>query len=47
MCTALAKCKPKKLSWIAVCKKHLRIYFGVVKNKMAYQPGYEKTVKLT
>lgn len=42
----LAKGKPKKLALIAVCNKLLRICFGVVKNKIAYQADYEKNFKI-
>ncbi|MDO3427401.1 IS110 family transposase, partial [Chryseobacterium sp. APV1] len=42
----LAKGKPKKLALIAVCNKLLRICFGVVKNKMPYQPDYQKNFKI-
>ena len=42
----LAKGKPKKLALIAVCNKLLRICFGVVKNKTAYQPDYQKNFKI-
>lgn len=42
----LAKGKPKKLALIAVCNKLLRICFGVVKNKIAYQADYQKNFKI-
>lgn len=42
----LAKGKPKKLALIAVCNKLLRICFGVVKNKVAYQADYQKNFKI-
>jgi transposase len=42
----LGKGKPKKLALIAVCNKLLRICFGVVKNKMAYQADYQKNLKI-
>lgn len=42
----LAKGKPKKLALIAVCNKLLRICFGVVKNKIAYQQDYLKNCKI-
>ena len=42
----LAKGKPKKLALIAVCNKLLRICFGVVKNKIAYQSDYKKNCKI-
>ncbi len=38
----LSQGKPKKLALIAVCNKLLRICFGVVKNKINYQPDYQK-----
>ncbi|KEY19659.1 transposase, partial [Kaistella antarctica] len=42
----LAKGKPKKVALIAVCNKLLRICFGVVKNKIAYQQDYQKNLKI-
>lgn len=42
----LAKGKAKKLALIAVCNKLLRICFGVVKNKIAYQANYQKNFKI-
>ncbi|WP_066434665.1 IS110 family transposase [Chryseobacterium sp. CCH4-E10] len=42
----LGKGKPKKLALIAVCNKLLRICFGVVKNKTAYQADYQKNLKI-
>lgn len=42
----LAKGKPKKVALIAVCNKLLRICFGVVKNKIAYQQHYQKNLKI-
>lgn len=42
----LAKGKAKKLALIAVCNKLLRICFGVVKNKTAYQQDYQKNFKI-
>lgn len=42
----LEKGKPKKLALIAVCKKLLRICFGVVKNKTAYQQNFQKNFKI-
>lgn len=42
----LEKGKAKKLALIAVCNKLLRICFGVVKNKTAYQQDYKKNFKI-
>lgn len=42
----LEKGKPKKLALIAVCNKLLRICFGVVKNKTAYQQNFQKNFKI-
>jgi len=42
----LEKGKAKKLALIAVCNKLLRICFGVVKNKTAYQQDYQKNFKI-
>ena len=42
----LAKGKPKKVALIAVCNKLLRICFGVVKSKIAYQQDYQKNLKI-
>ena len=42
----LAKGKPKKVALIAVCNKLLRICFGVVKNKIAYQQDFQKNLKI-
>jgi len=42
----LEKGKAKKLALIAVCNKLLRICFGVVKNKTAYQQNYQKNFKI-
>ena len=42
----LSQGKPKKLALIAVCNKLLRICFGVVKNKINYQPDYQKNFKI-
>lgn len=42
----LEKGKPKKVALIAVCNKLLRICFGVVKNKIAYQQDYQKKNKI-
>ncbi len=42
----LAKGKPKKVALIAVCNKLLRICFGAVKNKTAYQQDYLKNLKI-
>ena len=42
----LAKGKSKKVALIAVCNKLLRICFGVVKNKIAYQQDYQKNLKI-
>lgn len=42
----LAKGKPKKLALIAVCNKLLRICFGVVKSKTAYQQDFQKNLKI-
>ncbi len=42
----LAKGKPKKVALIAVCNKLLRICFGVVKSKTAYQQDFQKNLKI-
>ena len=42
----LAKGKPKKVALIAVCNKLLRICFGVVKSKIAYQQDFQKNLKI-